>query len=160
MTKNSDVIAVVTREVTRGDSWAMLDEKTRRYLDISAKEFAERYKEGTYDGTSDAIVMRLSAHLGFLQHETADAHATGDGGESDADCSDLDEDDEFDYHEITREEAWAMLDDDTRRYLGVGAAEFARRYNANEYGDPDDDPKLMRLAMELESLQRNEAVTP
>ena len=58
------------------------------------------------------------------------------------------------YREITREEAWAMLDADTHRYLGISAAEFARRYNAGEYDDPDDDPFIMRLAFDLEFLQR------
>ena len=61
------------------------------------------------------------------------------------------------YREITREEAWALLDQDTRRYLGIGVAEFARRYHAGEYDDPDDDPFIMRLAMELEFLERNDA---
>lgn len=64
------------------------------------------------------------------------------------------------YRTITREEAWAMLDTETRRYLGIGVKEFARRYHAGEYDDPDDDPKLMGLAMELEFLERNEAAAP
>jgi hypothetical protein len=57
--------------------------------------------------------------------------------------------------EISWGEAWAMLDADTRRYLGIGAEEFARRYNAGEYDDPDADTRIMGLAMELEFLQRN-----
>jgi hypothetical protein len=57
--------------------------------------------------------------------------------------------------EITAEEAWAMLDADARRYLGIGAKEFAARYNAGEYDDPDDDPVIMRLAFDLEFLQRH-----
>jgi hypothetical protein len=60
--------------------------------------------------------------------------------------------------EITREEAWAMLDADTRRYLGISAEEFARRYNAGEYDDPDDDTRIMGLAMRLEFMQRNGAI--
>lgn len=63
------------------------------------------------------------------------------------------------YREITREEAWTMLDADIRRYLGIGAEEFAHRYNAGEYDDPDDDPKLMGLAMRLEFLQQNDPAT-
>ncbi len=59
--------------------------------------------------------------------------------------------------EITRDEAWAMLDADCRRVLGISAEEFATRYNAGEYDDPDDDPKLMRLAMDLEFLQQADA---
>jgi len=64
------------------------------------------------------------------------------------------------YREITRAEAWAMLDADTHRYLGIGVKEFARRYHAGEYDDPDDDPFIIRLAMELEFLERNEAAAP
>lgn len=62
------------------------------------------------------------------------------------------------YREITREEAWKLLDEDTRRRLGIGVEEFARRYHAGEYDDPDDDPFVtMEFAMRLESLERNEA---
>ena len=57
--------------------------------------------------------------------------------------------------EITREESWAMLDEWCREYLNIGVDEFARRYHAGEYDDPDDDPKLMELAMRLEFLERN-----
>ena len=64
------------------------------------------------------------------------------------------------YREITREEAWADLERDTRRYLGIGVEEFARRYNAGEYDDPDDDPFIMRLAFDLEFLQRSAAAQP
>lgn len=56
------------------------------------------------------------------------------------------------YREITREEAWALLDEDSRRSLGIGVKEFARRYHAGEYDDPDDDPIVMRLAFRLEFL--------
>jgi hypothetical protein len=64
------------------------------------------------------------------------------------------------YREITHEEAWALLDDDVRRRLGIGVEEFARRYHAGEYDDPDDDPFVtMEFAMRLESLERNEAAT-
>ncbi len=62
--------------------------------------------------------------------------------------------------EMTREESWAMLDEDCRAYLGIGVKEFAARYHAGEYDDPDDDPKLMELAMELEFLERNPPLTP
>ncbi len=61
--------------------------------------------------------------------------------------------------EVTHEAAWAMLDADTRRYLGIGAGEFADRYNAGAYDDPDDDPVVIRLAFDLEHLQRNGAAT-
>ncbi|MGD9894440.1 MAG: hypothetical protein AB7R89_05875 [Dehalococcoidia bacterium] len=64
------------------------------------------------------------------------------------------------YREITHEEAWKLLDEDTRRRLGIGVEEFARRYHAGEYDDPDDNPDVMWLAMELESLERNQAAAP
>jgi hypothetical protein len=64
------------------------------------------------------------------------------------------------YREISREEAWALLDAATHRYLGISVDEFARRYNAGEYDDPDDDPVIMQLAFDLEFLQRNETATP
>jgi hypothetical protein len=64
------------------------------------------------------------------------------------------------YREITRDEAWAMLDAETRRYLGIGVQEFARRYNAGEYDDPDDNPTVMRLGSRLEFLQMEEVPLP
>ena len=64
------------------------------------------------------------------------------------------------YREITDEEAWAMLDAETRRCLGIGIEEFARRYNAGEYDDPDDDPKIMRLGSRLEFLQQPHQPVP
>jgi len=64
------------------------------------------------------------------------------------------------FREITREEAWALLDEDARRRLGIGVEEFAQRYHAGDYDDPDDDPDVMWLAMELEFLERNAAAAP
>lgn len=60
--------------------------------------------------------------------------------------------------EITRTESWALLDADCRAYLGISAAEFAARYNAGEYDGPDEDTKLMRLAMDLDFLQQTDPV--
>jgi hypothetical protein len=60
-------------------------------------------------------------------------------------------------HELTTEEAWAMLDKECRRKLGITAHEFAARYNAGEYDDPDDHPEIMGMAMDLEFLQRTSA---
>ena len=61
------------------------------------------------------------------------------------------------FREITRDEAWAMLDRETRAHLGIDLDEFARRYNAGEYDDPDDDPTIIRLGFRLEFLQRSDA---
>ena len=63
---------------------------------------------------------------------------------------------EVEVREITLDEYWAMLDADTRRYLGISAEEFARRYNAGEWPEPDDDPRIMWLAFQLEFLQHEE----
>ena len=59
--------------------------------------------------------------------------------------------------EVTREEAWAMLDVDCRHALGIDAREFAARYHAGEYDDPDDDLRIMWLAMQLEHLEPRQA---
>jgi hypothetical protein len=61
------------------------------------------------------------------------------------------------FREITRDEAWAMLDAETRRRLGISVHEFAQHYHAGEYDDPDDDPFIMRIAFDLEFLERNTA---
>lgn len=59
------------------------------------------------------------------------------------------------YRVITREELIARLDAETRRLLGISVAEFARRYNAGEYDDPDDHPIVRRLMFDIEFLQQN-----
>jgi hypothetical protein len=61
------------------------------------------------------------------------------------------------FREIRHEEAWTLLDRETRAYLGIDVDEFARRYNAGEYDDPDDDPTIMRLGSRLEFLQQPDA---
>lgn len=57
--------------------------------------------------------------------------------------------------DLTRDQSWAELDAECRAYLGIGVEEFARRYHTGEYDDPDDDRKVMWLAMQLEFLERN-----
>jgi hypothetical protein len=65
-------------------------------------------------------------------------------------------DDEARYgRDITREESWAMLDEWCREFLNIGVDEFARRYHAGEYGDPDNDGRISMLAFYLEFLERN-----
>lgn len=55
--------------------------------------------------------------------------------------------------ELSREEGRYLLDRQARRYLGISGDEFIRRYDAGEYGDPDDrsknPPAVMRLVMLL-----------
>jgi hypothetical protein len=62
---------------------------------------------------------------------------------------------EYPVIEITIEEAWAMLDADVRHYLGISASEFADRYDAGEYDDPDDDTRIMSFAFDLEGMRCN-----
>ena len=54
----------------------------------------------------------------------------------------------------TPEESWADFDAEVREKLGISAAEFARRYDAGEYDDPDDDPVIRGLAFTLEGRER------
>lgn len=55
--------------------------------------------------------------------------------------------------ELSHEKSWEMFDRQTRRYLDISGEEFARAYDAGEFGDPDDreenSPAVMRLAMLL-----------
>ena len=45
-------------------------------------------------------------------------------------------------HEAGRE----LLDEQARKYLGIGGQEFLRRWDAGEI-DADEDPDVMRVAM-------------
>lgn len=55
--------------------------------------------------------------------------------------------------ELSREDGQQLLDRQARRYLNMSGAEFIRRWDAGEYGDPDDRarnrPAVMRLGMLL-----------
>lgn len=55
--------------------------------------------------------------------------------------------------ELSREDGRKLLDRQARRYLDVSGDEFIRRWDAGEYGDPDDrsknPPAVMRLGMLL-----------
>ena len=51
--------------------------------------------------------------------------------------------------DLSSEDGRDLFDRQARRYLGVGGEEFLRRLEAGEYGDPDDDPRVMRLVMLL-----------
>lgn len=55
--------------------------------------------------------------------------------------------------EQTPEQAWAHFDAEVRETLGISAKEFARRLDAGEYGDPDDDLKIMSLAFAFEGMR-------
>jgi hypothetical protein len=55
--------------------------------------------------------------------------------------------------ELSREEGRRLFDRQARRYLGISGEEFLERWDAGEYGDPDDrtknPPGVMQLAMLL-----------
>lgn len=55
--------------------------------------------------------------------------------------------------EMSREEGREMIDRQARRYLDMSGEEFIRRWDAGEFGDPDDrsenPPAVMRLGMLL-----------
>lgn len=52
---------------------------------------------------------------------------------------------------LSREEGRKLLSAETRRYLKMDADEFIRRWDAGDFGDPDDrtenPPEVMRLGM-------------
>lgn len=55
--------------------------------------------------------------------------------------------------ELSREEGRQLFDRQARRYLGISGEEFLKKWDAGEYGDPDDrtknPPGVMQLAMLL-----------
>lgn len=51
--------------------------------------------------------------------------------------------------DLTSEEGRDLFDRKAKQYLGVSGEEFIRGLQAGEYGDPDDDPRVMRLVMLL-----------
>jgi hypothetical protein len=53
-----------------------------------------------------------------------------------------------DVRQVSPTEGERLLDEQARRYLGMTADEFARRWAAGEL-DPDDHPDVMRVAMLL-----------
>ncbi|MBA2693980.1 MAG: hypothetical protein H0U65_16055 [Rubrobacter sp.] len=55
--------------------------------------------------------------------------------------------------ELSREEGRELFDRQARRYLDMSGDEFLRKWDAGEFGDPDDrtknPPGVMELAMLL-----------
>jgi len=47
--------------------------------------------------------------------------------------------------ELTREEGWALLDSEARRYLDMSAEEFIRTWDAGGFPDVDT-PEVIRVA--------------
>ena len=52
---------------------------------------------------------------------------------------------------LDRDEWMTLVDRVARRELGISGEEFIRRWEAGEYGDPDERPEVMRVAMLLPS---------
>jgi len=55
--------------------------------------------------------------------------------------------------ELTREEARALLDRETRRYLGMSVEEFVHAWNDGKFDEDPDQPEIMHVAMLLPLVQ-------
>ncbi len=66
--------------------------------------------------------------------------------------------------ELTYAEAWALLEEDTRRQFQIGLQEFIDRWLSGEYGEPDDNPDALEIAALLPGIGidpwRNGKLTP
>ncbi|MGI8553415.1 MAG: hypothetical protein ACR2PL_21925 [Dehalococcoidia bacterium] len=59
------------------------------------------------------------------------------------------EEDELDSLLVSKEEGWAIFDDAARRTLGMSGEEFLAKLDADEFGDPDDDRRVMNMVFLL-----------
>ena len=57
--------------------------------------------------------------------------------------------------ELTYEEGWELLDREARRCLDMDAEEFVRAWEAGEFGEPDDRPEVLEVAMLLPFIGRD-----
>ena len=55
------------RDITREESWAMLDEWCREFLGIGVEEFARRYRAGEYGDADEGRIAMLAFDLEFLE---------------------------------------------------------------------------------------------
>ncbi len=53
---------------------------------------------------------------------------------------------------LTRDEAWVLLDQHARRAFGIGLQSFIDRWLYGEYGEPDDNPDALEIAVFLPSV--------
>lgn len=51
--------------------------------------------------------------------------------------------------ELTHDQAWALLEERTRHRFDLGLREFIDRWLAGAYGDPDDNPDALEIAVLL-----------
>lgn len=58
---------------------------------------------------------------------------------------------------LTVDEWRRLFDRAVRRELGISGDEFIAKWHAGKYGNPDDDPRIMRLLMIRPS---DDATTP
>jgi hypothetical protein len=55
--------------------------------------------------------------------------------------------------ELTREEGWALLDREARRYLGMSADEFIQAWESGKFADNPDQSDVMYVALLLPFAQ-------
>lgn len=55
--------------------------------------------------------------------------------------------------ELTQEEAYALLDREARRHLGMSAEEFIAAWEKGEFDEDPDQPNVMYVAMLLPLAQ-------
>lgn len=60
------------RVASHEEGWKLLDERARRYLNISAEEFIQRWNAGVYRDDADRPdVIRVAAALPFVRATTS-----------------------------------------------------------------------------------------
>jgi hypothetical protein len=57
------------------------------------------------------------------------------------------------YIDLTEEQAYALLDREAHRYLGMSAQEFIEAWEAGKFDDDPDQPNVMYVAMLLPLVQ-------
>jgi len=75
-------------------------------------------------------------------------HAGIEAGENGANLATKTASEDAGLQELTAEEGWALLEEHARRYLNLSAEEFLRRWDANEFENPDR-PEVLRVAMTI-----------
>jgi hypothetical protein len=55
--------------------------------------------------------------------------------------------------DLTEEQAYALLDREAHRYLGISAKEFIDAWEAGKFDDDPDQPNVMYVAMLLPLVQ-------
>jgi hypothetical protein len=55
--------------------------------------------------------------------------------------------------DLTEEQAYALLDREAHRYLGMSAQEFITAWEAGKFDDDPDQPDVMYVAMLLPLVQ-------